>query len=671
MKKTVTPELLTEIPFVGSPVVDQNNSFLISPIVYRNTKDNKTLSRLWYKPLQKGKKAKFLTSELTTCSDPQVSPDGRYVLYSGKFLENKSTKKQIYRLDLEGGEPEKITDFPLGAHSAKFFPDGKHMAVLVPLCRNALSVEKTKAHLKKKKEAHVKAYVTEERLYRFWDEWLVDGVLPHLFVVNLETKEFWDVTPKLKTWMGLGFDVPTYTIAHDGQAVVFQHHHETTNENENYWVVSEVALQFTKQGVKSQRKTLLSVQGKKNEDFFRPVYSSDGNYIVFSWRKNLSNYASKSQLIAYHRKKKTYHLLTHQDWDFDFQNAYFDPSGKTIFVIAPDRARYSLFKFDFTKALKSKNGVHPKQFYKGGFFTEIYPTSKEIYFSESALNRPREIFKLSSRNQKTKVSDFTSSYMKGVTLGKVKELVFKGADNEDVQMFLIEPPFAKKKKLPLVHMIHGGPHSFFGDNWSTRWNPQAVAALGYRVAMVNFHGSSSFGEKFKESLLGAYGGKSLVDIEKATDVLIQKGLVDPKKMAVTGGSYGGYMTAWICSQTQRYTCAINHAGVNDLNLKMSMDITTHLSKHMGSEFHKDISFYDNYNPIRFGKTFKTPMLITHGMNDFRVPYVHALQLYNLYKEKGLDARLIIYPDENHWILKTQNSLHWHNEFLKWLKIYLK
>jgi dipeptidyl aminopeptidase/acylaminoacyl peptidase len=280
-----------------------------------------------------------------------------------------------------------------------------------------------------------------------------------------------------------------------------------------------------------------------------------------------------------------------------------------------------------------------------------------------------------------KVANAIDTLSKGghITDRDVQEIRFKGADDDPVQMFVLYPPGEKPrgakskggKPFPLVHMIHGGPHSTFGDVWHWRWCAQAFAAPGHAVACVNFHGSTSFGQEFAECIMGRWGDQPYQDIMKATDLLVERGIADEKRMAVTGGSYGGYLVSWIAGQTDRFACIVNHAGVSDFQTQYASDVVHHRARSMGGEPWDDVEGLDRYNPLRSAAGFKSPMLVLHGMKDYRVPYNQGLEIYNVYRAMGLPARLVVYPDENHWILGRANSLHWYGEVLSWLKRWIR
>jgi len=232
------------------------------------------------------------------------------------------------------------------------------------------------------------------------------------------------------------------------------------------------------------------------------------------------------------------------------------------------------------------------------------------------------------------------------------------------------PEFTPGKQYPLVHMIHGGPHGTFGDLWHARWNAQAFAAPGYVVALVNFQGSTGWGQDFAQRIQGEWAARPFEDVMRATDLLVASGLVDEKRMAVTGGSYGGYMAAWVAGHTDRFRCIVNHAGVADLTGQYASDVTQGRGKAAGGEVWDGLEKQDLWSPVRFAKGMNTPMLVIHGERDYRVPVGQGLLIYGVLKAKGVPARLVYFPDENHWVLKARNSLLWYAEVLGWLKRWL-
>jgi dipeptidyl aminopeptidase/acylaminoacyl peptidase len=295
-----------------------------------------------------------------------------------------------------------------------------------------------------------------------------------------------------------------------------------------------------------------------------------------------------------------------------------------------------------------------------------------IVFKRQSLSEPAEVWRLDAGGgQPQRLSRFTDAAMAPCALGEVREITFEGACGQTVQMFVVLPPdHTPGTKHPLVHMIHGGPHGVFGDLFHPRWNGQLFAAPGYVAALVNFQGSTSWGDTFVRSILGAWGDRPYHDVMRATDVLVESGLVDETRMAAAGGSYGGYLACWIEAQTDRFQCIVNHAGVYNTLAQYASDVTQGRSLSFGGEPWDGLDAIDRYNPARFAQGFKTPMLVVHGERDYRVPVTQGLECYGVLKAKGVAARLVYFPDENHWVLKPQNSLLWYREVHAWLKRYL-
>jgi dipeptidyl aminopeptidase/acylaminoacyl peptidase len=274
-----------------------------------------------------------------------------------------------------------------------------------------------------------------------------------------------------------------------------------------------------------------------------------------------------------------------------------------------------------------------------------------------------------------RLTHFNDERLAGLAMGRYEERTIRGAGGDPVHVGIVYPPGfepSASRSWPLVHCIHGGPYGTFGDHWHWRWNVQAFAAPGYVVAMVNFHGSSSFGAAYAKSVLGDWGGRAAEDVLRATDLLSQEPGVDRARMAITGGSFGGYMTAWLATQTQRFRCGIAHAAVYDVAALYASDVTQGMSREVGGEPWKTdgLAQMSRWDPARHASGLSTPLLVIHGANDYRVPDTQGLELYGVLRAKGIPARLVHYPDENHWILKPRNSLHWYGEFLGWLARHL-
>jgi dipeptidyl aminopeptidase/acylaminoacyl peptidase len=653
--KRFTPELLWKLPRVGSPLPDADGKRCVIPVTSYDIEKNEPTTRLW---LSEDGRERAITGA-DSASQPAISADGKRVAFVRKPTADKDAKGQLWLLNLEGGEPEKLTDLPLGVNDPHWFADGKRVAFLSPLHDGHLTVAATAAEVTRRKDSKVKAHTTEVRIYRYWDRWISEEAFQHLFVLNVETRELKDLTPRLTRFFPLMELAGTWDIAPDGSEIAFIANRTDAPYHEMISGVYRLKLDGSEPRCVSEWT---------NSHAHRPRYSPDGKWLLFGAQDELSFYADRMRLVAFNRATGKHHVLT-EPWEtspaeWEFAN------DKIVVFSAEDKGVCSLYSLDFERAVASPGEVEAKPLSRGGWYAGIKCAGGRVFTSRSGLRNPPEAVVLALQGKQESITSFCRPLIAEVELSEFEEHHVKGADGHNVQMVLVYPPGSARKHLPLVHLIHGGPHGAFGDQWFWRWSAQVFAAQGWLVAMVNFHGSTGWGNEFARCIMGEWGKKPYEDIEAATDYLIERGLADPDRMACAGGSYGGYMVAWIASQTNRYKCLVNHAGVSDLQAQYARDVTPGREKALGGEPWGDQAGMDRYNPIRHSKGFKTPMLIIHGEQDYRVPYTQALETYNAYLAQKQTARLVVYPDENHWILKPQNSLHWYGEVFGWLKRWL-
>jgi dipeptidyl aminopeptidase/acylaminoacyl peptidase len=352
--------------------------------------------------------------------------------------------------------------------------------------------------------------------------------------------------------------------------------------------------------------------------------------------------------------------------DYSFEQVEFAPDGKTLWLLAEDKGVLPVFKMN-------ADGTGLTAVYKTGSAGNLEARAGAVIFLNNTLNQPDELFALDPRTGASRqLTHFNDDLFAQLELGKVEEYWFDGAAGDKVQGWLVYPPgYDATKKYPLVQIMHGGPHTMSRDGWTFRWNSHVFAAPGYVLAHVNRHGSTGFGEKFAQSILNQWGDKPFEDIMKATDFLLKKlPNLDPKRVAATGGSYGGYMATWVLGHTDRFACIINHAGVNNSYSQFATDVPHGFPKVLGGAPWENVEGLQRNNPIFYAKNFKTPTLVIHGELDYRVPYGNGLELYGILQAMGVPSRLVVYPNENHWVLSPQNSIYWYWEFHHWLARHL-
>jgi dipeptidyl aminopeptidase/acylaminoacyl peptidase len=370
-------------------------------------------------------------------------------------------------------------------------------------------------------------------------------------------------------------------------------------------------------------------------------------------------YADRVRLMRYDRAAKKHEPLL-AEWTLSPSHWEFSGDGTLVFE-AENAGRVDLFAL--------RPGAEPRALTSRGTATgAAVARDGRVFFALQSLSAPTEVYACAADGRGLqRLTTFTDDATARFRLGEVREMQFEGAYGETVQMYVVLPPdYQPGRAYPLVQVIHGGPHGISGDQFHPRWNGQLFAAPGHVAALVNFQGSTSWGQNYAERIQGAWGDRPYQDVMRATDLLIASGLVDESRMAACGGSYGGYMASWIEANTDRFRCIVNHAGVYDTLSQYASDVTQGRSRSFGGEPWDGIEAIDRWNPARFAKGFVTPMLVIHGERDYRVPVTQGLECYGVLKAKGVPARLVYFPDENHWVLKPRNSVLWYREVLGWI-----
>ncbi len=648
--------LLWRLHRVGTPQPSPDGSFAIVSVGSADLALNRVLTRLYRVPTDGGP-AHPLTQEGESASDPALSPDGRWLA----FLRTPSGEKQpqLHLLDLQGGgEARRLTRLPLGAGDPRFLPDGSGVVVRSSVYRQAPDLDGTRARSEALPKEKSTARVTEDRMYRFWDHWLTDGEVSHLFRIDRESGEVRDLTPTChKLWDPMDPD-GSYDVDPTGEEAAFAA------------IVAEPPFQIASLGIYQTRVGTGEVSPLAVDpafEFNRPRYSPDGRFLLYGRRPALE-YVANTRMVLRDRLTGQERVLL-PDWDRSAQGWEF-LDAQTVVFLGEDQgcSRLCLVPVDGSSAV-------PQFLVTPGTVSAVRPAGGRLFFSWDDLCHPPEVAWMeASSGPSHRMGAFNDSLVEGIQWGKVEEIRYPGFAGEEVQMFLLRPPGdTGQKPLPLVHFIHGGPYGYFADHWHWRWHPQVVAARGYAVAMVNFHGSASYGHAFARSILGHWGEVAPFDVEVATDWLLAQGIVDEKRMAIAGGSFGGYMACFIPTFSHRYVCSVAHAACFDLANFMASDITQDVDLELGGapwNLPADALAVEKWDPRSHTENYRTPTLVIHGEKDYRVPVGQGLALYGMLKAKKVPARLVYYPDENHWILAPGNSLHWYGEVLGWLERFL-
>jgi dipeptidyl aminopeptidase/acylaminoacyl peptidase len=406
-------------------------------------------------------------------------------------------------------------------------------------------------------------------------------------------------------------------------------------------------------------RNLTSASGMSDE---HPRYSPDGRMIAYHAYDTNRAINDQGHLRTLERRTGHWRHLAPK-LDRATTNLEWTPDSKALLCLVEDRGRIELHRM-------ALDGGAPQKLVGGGTiasFTQSADGSVIAYDRSSARHPPTLHAARGDGGGERAIERENAPLLARHAMGERREFTIKGWGGEPVQIFVTYPPdFDSRRTWPLLHSIHGGPHAADHDGWHFRWNPHVFAGWGYVVVGVNYHGSAGFGQAFLETILGRYGEKELADIEAATDFLIRQGYIDRGRLFAAGGSYGGFMVAYMNGHTHRYRAFVCHAGCYDWVSMMATDGYAFFAKDLGAFHWDDEARVLAQSPHHFVKEAKTPTLVIHGEQDFRVPATQALQYYNTLKAKKVAARLVYFPDENHWILKPQNSALWFREFRDWL-----
>lgn len=652
-KAPITPTDLWNLQRVGAPSVSPDGMHAAFTVTTYDIEESRGVSNIFMLRLDGSAPYQF-TRHPASDSSPVWSPDGKKLAFVSRRDGNTA---QLHVIPVHGGEARQVTDLPVSVATPQWFPDGRRIAFVASVYPDYdADFDTLKSMLEERRKSKVSAKVTENRIYRHWDRWLTDGMYPRLFSVDVETGEVKDLMSGTSVYFAM-MGGAQYDISPDGDEIAV-----SVNSSPPPYERLNYDIYLLKTDGSGEMKNITEHNPANDSG---PKYSPDGRTIIYGKQRSTHFYADKVRLVRYDRRSGERTVLT-EEIDLSFQQWYWSEDSRTIYFHAEDRGKKSIF------SIPANGGRVTEVLRRGTNDGSQLAGGNRLLFIHQSFTQPPAIFEVKRNGRDLKqLTFFNKDILERIRFGEVKDVTYKGANDADVQMYIVYPPdFDPSKKWPLVHMIHGGPHGIFGDFFHFRWNAQLFAAPGYVVALSNFHGSTSFGQEFAKSIHGAHSDKPFRDIMKATDFMIERGYIDESRMAATGGSYGGYMVSWIAGHTDRFAALVNHAGVYNIMGQFASDVTDHRSYAYSGSPWDGLEQMQEWNPAIHAENFVTPMLVIHGELDYRVPVTQGLEVYGVYKGKGVDARLVYYPDENHWILTPQNSIFWYDELYNWLERFI-
>ncbi len=656
-KKLITVDDLWKIARPGGLSLAPDGSQAVCSLSKYDMDDNKSATSLWLLSTFGGE-----PRQLTSCGekDGQAawSPDGKSIAFVAKRKDDD--EPQLYLIAPDGGEAARITTLSTGITGIKWFADSKRIACISWVWPELKTDKEQARRLKENKDNKVKAHVVEHSAFRHWDHWLSDGRVPRIHVIDITSGKVRDL------FSGSRYELPVFDtdqhdfdIAPDDKHIVF-------NFNPNNDRRGDQAYDLVEMEVKSGKAKTLIKGGKFTHH--HPRYSPDGKTIALFVNSIARSMDDDNKLALFDRKSGK--LVIKTGWDRNPSHPIkWAGDGKSVCFTADNHSRVSLWQWPL-------DAKQPNVSAQGGTVSDFDLQSGVSVFVRNNMSTPPRVFASIAGDEKP-IESFNEKLMAQFKLGDVREFTVQGWNNESVQMWAVYPPnFDPKKKWPLLHSIHGGPHSNWGDNFHFRWNNHVFAAAGYVVVCVNYHGSLGWGNKFLESNNGTFGTKEHADVEAGTDFMLRQGYIDKNRLAASGGSYGGKMVTWMNGRNgkqkggDRYKAYVCHAGCFDWRAMYGGDAGYWFNYSLKTTYWDDPIKFAAQNPITEIKHAKTPTLVLHGALDYRVPDQQGLAYYSTLKTLGVPARLVFFPDENHWILKPQNSRLWFKEYFAWLKKYV-
>jgi dipeptidyl aminopeptidase/acylaminoacyl peptidase len=701
-KHPFTFEDMMKLKRIGDPQVSPEGKWVIFSVVDVSLEANTKTPHIWIVPTAGGQEREIIADQ--DADRPRWAPDGKRFA----FMSTKEGGWQVWIADFDGAAGavtgvHKLTSIATEAGGELWSPDGKHILFtsdVYPECNlhDEGEIVCNEAKLAEASKSKVKALIFDRLLYRHWNAYK-EGKRSHIFVVDVPrgTADVTVVTHILESPRDLtpgDYDAPVfslggqddYAFSPDGQEICYTSNHdknEAASTNNDLWIVP----------VKGGPAKNITADNPASDS--TPLYSPDGRYIAYRAQQRPGYESDRFRLMLYDRKTGEKKDLT-EGFDHWVGTVVWTPDSKTIAFSAEHKGHSLIYALDTANSKTSRRAL------VAGFNDDLVltPDGKTLLFTRMSLTAPTEIYGSSvagegcaamsgnvdagkwscSLNKDWAVSHLNDSLLAQVSMAKIESFSFKGAHGDEVEGFLVRPPnFDPSKKYPVKFLIHGGPQGAWGDDWSYRWNaelfaaPTAPTSSGYVVIMINFHGSTGYGQKFIDAINGDWGGAPFEDLMKGLDYAEEHyPFIDKTRECALGASYGGYMANWVLGHTDRFKCIVSHDGM--FNAESAWGTTEELWfndwEFKGTPYDSR-AMYEKWSPHMYAKNFKTPTLVIHGQRDYRLDVSQGFDLFTTLQMEGVPSKMLYFPDEGHWVLKPQNSQLWYKTVNDWVDQWTK
>ena len=590
--------------------------------------------------------------------DPAFAPDGKSIFY----ISNESGSDQIWRYDISSATTTQASNFKTDVSGFEISPDGLKFAIWGDIARNCMEFGCAKdGDTSKPGPGTGREY--DQLMTRHWDQWETPGNYSWVFTVVLRADG------KLGT-LGAAMDgdlvgdAPSKPFgggdeiswSADSSAVLFALRHADANE------AKSTNLDIYRSALQNPTPVNLSADNAGMDT--TPAASPDGKWLAWTSMARATYEADRLVIKLMDLKSGKITALT-DTWDRSVASLAWAANSKSFLVTAQDVLETPLYRVDL-------NGKITRLTERGSIAEAVPLKNGGVVYAINSINGPSDLVHMDTKGKTTQLTNVNADTMAMLDPVNYQKFDFTGANGDQVYGQIVKPQGATGK-LPVLLLVHGGPQGTFNNSWSYRWNPAVMASQGYAVVSIDFHGSTSYGQKFTDSIHKNWGGWPLEDLQKGMEAVGKiDAQLDTNNACALGGSYGGYMMNWISGNwPDRFKCLVNHAGIFDLRAMAYETEELWFDQWDNGGPWTTRSDAEKWNPVNHVAKWKTPTLVIHGERDYRIPYSQSLAAFTALQQQGVESKLLVFPDENHWVLKPKNSIQWHQTVFDWVGKHLK
>lgn len=648
----LTAESMWALERLAAPALSPDGKSAVAAVTRFDVKEDKGYSDLWMFATD-GSEQRLLTTHASNEGNPVFSPDGRWLAFIAQRDDDKAP--QLYLLPLAGGEARRVTSVPTGVSAPKWYGDSTRLAFITRVWPE-LSWSAMADRIKERAESKMTARVWDSTPVTYWDQW-IDERQAQLYRVGIDGGEPQALTQATGMQLPRSLsDASSFDINPVSGQIAFVADSDVADN------VTNLDVFLLDESAGSARNLTADNAGSDNV----PAFSPDGRLLAFARQTIVGFYGDTRRLMIYDAKAKVALSAPHPDWDRSADGLVWRADSRGLYGAIDDAGTVRVFELPLRGEPRAVTG-------RGNVGSLAISRGRDpllVGLRESFLEPPT-LVRIDPRKGSTRVLETRNrERLAALRLGRYESVHYPGANDAPIQMWINYPAdFDAGKRYPVLLLLHGGPHNGVTDAFAWRWNAQQFAARGYVVAWHNFHGSSGFGQAFTDAINPKQDALPYVDTIKAAEWLAAQPWADGERMVAAGGSYGGYLASILLGRPHPFKALVAHAAVYNWYTQIGSDFG--FAKSRFPEFWDDPSTMQQSSPHLGAGNFVTPTLVIHGQQDFRVPVNHGIELYHTLKKRGVPSKLIYYPNENHWVLKPQNSIFWYQQVNAWIETYAK